>query len=222
MSKFNVIKQAKLFNQISLRERLLMFCALIICTVSILYFWIFDPSQIKQVKADKALSSSYQLENKLNNEIAEITLRLKKDPLRDINQKIAFSAQRLAVLDNQLEVKLVKFIHAKKMSVALSKVLNRSPGVKIVSLTTLPVSVVLSQEDNLTNEQAQKSTFYKHTLEVKLIGSYNAIYQYILNLEAIPEKFHWSVLTYKVSEYPLSEVLIQIYTLSDQQDLVSG
>ncbi|MCP5077110.1 MAG: MSHA biogenesis protein MshJ, partial [Psychromonas sp.] len=51
---------------------------------------------------------------------------------------------------------------------------------------------------------------------------YNAIYQYLLNVESLQEKFYWYSLDYQVSNYPLAEVTIQIYTLSDQRDLVSG
>lgn len=219
MIKSYFLKIEKLFNQISLRERILVFCSLIICVCSISYFWIFDPSINTQVKAEKSLNASYQRESKINKEIAEINLRLQRDPLQEINNKIAFATQTLTALDKQLDDKLVKFIHAKRMPSALANVLSRSPGVKVVSLTTLPVS-----QFNLSTDSAQPTdnVFYKHTLEVKLTGSYNAIYQYFLNLEAVQAKFYWSALTYNVDSYPLAEVMIQIYTLSDQQDLVSG
>jgi MSHA biogenesis protein MshJ len=227
MIKFDFAKIEQAFNKITLRERILIFSALLICTFSISYYWIFEPLMVKQVKADKALKSVYNQEKKLNNEIAQVKLRLRKDPLQAINNKIAFSMQTLTALDKQLDDKLVKFIHAKKMPVALTKVLSRSPGVKVKSLTTQPVSVFNSAVDTAENRAsdnsvADKAVFYKHTLELQLVGSYNAIYQYFLNLEAVPEKFYWSVLTYRVDAYPLAEVMIQIYTLSDQQDLVSG
>jgi hypothetical protein len=41
-------------------------------------------------------------------------------------------------------------------------------------------------------------------------------------MENLSEKFYWYSMDYKVSSYPLAEATIQIYTLSDQQDLVSG
>ena len=221
MIKLNFIKIEKAFNQISLRERILIFCALFICVFLISYFWVLDPALLKQAKAEKALQLSFQQENKLDNEIAEIKLRLQKDPVQEIDNNIAFSLQTLAILDKQLDDKLVKFIHAQKMPVALSKVLSKSPGVKVTSLTTLPVSGFNSSAD-AAGVQPVENIFYKHTLEIQLIGDYNAIYQYFLNLEASPEKFYWSALTYQVTDYPLAKVTVQIYTLSDQQDLVSG
>ena len=214
---FSQIEQA--FNNLTLRERAFIFCALLICVFSISYFWIFEPGILQQAKAEKALQLSYQQENSLDNEIAEIKLRLQKDPVQEINNNIAFSLQTLAALDKQLDDKLVKFIYAQEMPVVLSKVLARSPGVKVLSLMTLPVAVF-----NSSTGAAESATniFYKHTLEIQLVGDYNAIYQYFLNLEGLQEKFYWSALTYQVIDYPLAKVTVQIYTLSDQQDLVSG
>ncbi len=221
MSRLNFTEIEKSFNKMTLRERIIIFGAVLICVFSITYFWMLDPAMLKQAKAQKTLQLSYQQEDKLNSEIAEITLRLQKDPLQEINNQIAFSLQTLEALDKQLDEKLVKFIHAQKMPIALTKVLSKSPGVKVESLTTLPVQAFNSSQ-GIAGGEPVKNLFYKHTLEIQLIGDYNAIYQYLLNLETLQEKFYWLSLSYQVTDYPLAKVTIQIYTLSDQQDLVSG
>jgi len=172
---------------------------------------------LQQAQAEKALTISEQQDASLSREMAAINLRLQKDPLQEVNEQIAFSQQTLNALDKQLNKKLVKFILAQKMPIALTKVLGDSKGIKVESLTSLPVTAV-----NSAHDKAAENIFYKHTLEMKLSGSYNAIYQYLLNLEALQEKFYWSSLSYQVSDYPLADVTIQIYTLSAQKDLVSG
>ena len=123
-----------------------------------------------------------------------------------------------------LDEKLIKFIHAQKMPLALTKVLSKTPGIKVNSLISLPVQAFhAGQTETLAVEsEMPQNLFYKHTLEMQLVGDYNAIYQYLLNLENVKEKFYWSSLSYQVTDYPLAEVIIEIYTLSDQQDLVSG
>lgn len=220
MNKFSYAALDKSFNNLTLRERIIMFIALIVCTFLITYFWVLDPAWIQQSKVDVRLQKSVQEEKVLNNEIDVITRRLQQDPLEEVNNNIAFSEGILLQLDEQLDDKLVKFIHAQQMPIALTKVLSKSPGVKISGLKSLPVKVF-----NTSKEVAQPETqnrFYQHTLEINLQGNYNAIYQYLLNVEAIKEKFYWYSLDYKVSDYPLAEVTIRIYTLSDQQDLISG
>lgn len=220
MNKFSYSELDKSFINLTLRERVIMFTALIVCTFLITYFWIVDPAVIQQSKIDSRLQKIVQEEKVLNNEIELITRRLQKDPLEEINNKIAFSESTLVQLNKQLDDKLVKFIHAQQMSIALTKVLSKSPGVKISALKSLPVKVFNSSQETVESEKS--SLFYQHTLEITLQGNYNAIYQYLLNVETIKEKFYWNSLDYQVSDYPLAEVTLQIYTLSDQQDLVSG
>lgn len=220
MSKFSYTEVDKSFNNMTLRERFILFAALLICTISITYFWLVEPAILTQTKIQKSLQKSYQAEKVLKNEIAEVNHRLKQDPLEEINNKIAFSQATLVQLDKKLDDKLVKFIHAQKMPIALTKVLSRSPGVKISALKSLPVKAFNTEKK--ASEKSEQDTFYQHTLEITLLGDYNAIYQYLLNVESLKEKFYWYSMDYNVSNYPLAEVTIQIYTLSDQQDLVSG
>lgn len=217
MSKLNYSVLEKAFNKMTQRERFILFGALLVCSVSISYFWIVDPATIKQTNIERVLQKSVQEEKVISSEIATIKQRLKQDPLQEINNKIAFSKGTLVQLDQQLNGKLVKFIHAQKMPIALTKVLSKSPGVSISSLRSLPVKAF-----NSSSQNSDENIFYKHTLEISLLGDYNAIYQYLLNLETLQEKFYWYSLNYEVSNYPLAEVTIQIYTLSDQRDLVSG
>lgn len=220
---FNKLESS--FNKLTLRERVIIFGALFICIISISYFWMLDPANLKQMKAEKKLQKSYQQENKLDREIVAIELLLQKDPLKEINNQLAFSTQTLFRLDKQLDHKLVKFIHAQKMPQALATVLSKSPGITVSSLISLPVKTFNSKVITEGDKEKSKSTqnhFYKHSFEMQLVGDYNAIYTYLQQLEDVQEKFYWHSLTYKVENYPLAKVTIQIYTLSDQQDLVSG
>lgn len=220
MSKFSYGELEQSFNNLTLRERVIMLGAVVFCSFLITYYWVLDPATLQQRRVNNELQKSYQQQSVVDNEIEMIKRRLQQDPLEEINNKIAFAESTLAQLNQQLDDKLVKFIHAQQMAIALTKVLSKTPGVKISGLKSLPVKVFNASKEAET--APNPSLFYQHTLEIKLQGNYNAIYQYLLNVETLKEKFYWYSLNYKVSDYPLAEVTIQIYTLSDQQDLVSG
>lgn len=207
------------FNKLTLRERVITFFALILCTGSMTYFWMLDPGNMALIKAEKKLQTSYVQQNKLEKEINQIKLRLQEDPTQKINNEIVALQQTSLSLEGNLNSRLIKFIHANKMPLALSKVLAKSPGIKVNYLKTLPVHTFKAKTDS---GEEKKAMFYKHTLEVQLTGNYNAVYQYLRNLEALQDKFYWHSLHYEVTKYPLASVTLQIYTLSDQQDLVSG
>lgn len=208
------------FNQLTLRERVISFAGLLICSLSIAYFLMFDPANMAFTKADKKLQASHAQQLPIKHEIEQIKIRLQQDPLKIINNEIMVLKQTLLSLNKALDLRLVKFIHANKMSLALTKVLAKSPGIKVNYLKSLAVKSFTA-----TSTKAEgKATplFYKHSLEIQLSGNYNSVYQYLLNMEALQDNFYWSSLKYEVTTYPLAVITLQIYTLSDQQDLVSG
>ena len=220
MGNLDIKAFALKFNRLTLRERVITFAALFICTLSITYFWILDPANIQFIKAEKSLKVTSTQQSSMKSEIEKVKLKLRDDPLKTINNEIIALGQTSVSLDTQLNLRLVKFIHANKMPVALTKVLAKSPGIKVNYLKSLPVESFSNDSD--ANTEDKKVLFYKHTLEMELTGNYNAMYHYLRNLEALQDKFYWSSLKYEVTDYPLASVTLQIYTLSDQQDLVSG
>lgn len=220
MNKFSYTDLEKRFNKMTLRERLIMLAAVVLCSVFISYYWVIEPALLNQKRIESQIKKVVQQQELLNKDIVTTTKRLKEDPFESIVKKIAFTEVRLEELNAQLEDKLLKFIHAQKMPIALTKVLSRTPGVKITGLTSLPVKVFHTSQAE--GENAPPILFYQHSLEITLQGNYSSIYQYFVNVETLQDKFYWQSMDYRVSEYPLAEVTIQIYTLSDQQDLVSG
>ena len=223
MSKLNFSALNKAFNDITLRERLLIFGAFILGAFCIIYFWVVEPLMVEQVKLNEAFAQSVQQEHKIESDINEVKLRLEKESISKIERDIKAGKEKLEQLDKLLAV---KFIDAKKMPSALSAVLRKSPGVKLISLTTLPTSIRIFNESVKNSDDSDllidKNIFYKHTIEIHLSGNYKAIYQYLLNIDAVEGDFYWSALTYNVSDYRSAKVMIRIYTLSEQPELVSG
>lgn len=208
------------FNQLTLRERAISFSGLLLCCFSITYFLMFDPANIASAKANKKLQEYHVQQLPVKHEITQVKIRLQEDPLKTVNNEITTLKQTMLSLNKELDLRLVKFIHANKMSQALTKVLAKSPGIKVNYLKSLAAKSFTTTPTEA--EEKSTSLFYKHSLEIQLMGNYNSVYQYLVNMEALEDNFYWSSLKYEVTTYPLAIITLQIYTLSDQQDLVSG
>lgn len=208
------------FNQLTLRERVISFAAVLICCLAIVYFWRIEPAMLANEKAQKKIRESYNQQSSIQQEINQVELKLRQDPLTAINNDIKGLQQTLGSLDQQLTERLVKFIHANKMPIVLTKVLTKHPGIKVNYLKSLPVQSYETQPAQTSKQQSMK--FYRHSIEIGLTGNYRDIYQYLYNLEKLQDKFYWHSLKYEVTQYPLANVVLVIYTLSDEQDLVSG
>ncbi|TEW56741.1 hypothetical protein E2R68_01485 [Psychromonas sp. RZ22] len=220
MRSFDIKALDNQFKQLTQRERVSCFAALLICTLAVIYFWMLDPAAIATTKAEKQLQSTYTQQSAVDNEIGQVKLRLQDDPIKRTDQEIVALQQTLTSLNGQLSERLGKFIAADKMAEALSRVLAKTPGIKINYLTSLPVQLFDTDPDAADKDKS--APFYKHSLELQLTGNYSAVYQYLYNLESLQDEFFWYSLKYEVTKYPLASITLQVYTLSNQQDLVSG
>jgi MSHA biogenesis protein MshJ len=55
---------------------------------------------------------------------------------------------------------------------------------------------------------------------ITLQGDYFSTLNYLKSLETLPWRIHWDSIAYRVTEYPLAETRIQVYTLSFDEDLL--
>jgi MSHA biogenesis protein MshJ len=97
----------------------------------------------------------------------------------------------------------------------LKEILDVSPGLTLVSMKTLPVSQLFTI-DNKAPESATQKPLYKHGIEVSISGNYMALLAYMEHLQKYPKSLFWSQAKLDTSTYPVSELNLVIYSLSDQ------
>jgi len=51
-------------------------------------------------------------------------------------------------------------------------------------------------------------------VEIRLEGSYGQLLAYLTQLEKLPQRLLWGQLSYRVIDYPRSEMTLTVYTLS--------
>ena len=114
---------------------------------------------------------------------------------------------------------MTQFVDPTIVPSVLYQVLVQSKDLKvnIQHLKSLPVKPFYTE---LELQAEQSASIYQHTLEVKLTGSYDDVYQYLRRLQALETPLYWHALLYEVSKYPLANVTLQMYTLSTHADLI--
>lgn len=216
MNKFSINSLNKKFNKLEKRERVAIFAALIICFVSITYFWLVEPALLKQAKTVEYSQKTLKQNKKSLEKIAQIKLTLKRDPEKEMQAKITALQSQQKKLEGELQDKKIKFIN--KIPATLTKILNKDQNIKITSIRSLPVKKVGEVSSKVKN--TGKALFYQHTLELKLAGDYNAIYEYVLKLEVLTSQFYWYSFNYQVQNYPNASVVVRVFTISEHKDLI--
>ncbi|TEW51670.1 type II secretion system protein GspM [Psychromonas algicola] len=219
MNNLNVKSFASKFNAFSLRERVMVFAAVIVCFAGGLYLWVVEPFVITSMKQHEQLQTIHREQSLVKLQIEQVHSAKLAGVQQKTNAEITRLQQELQSLDNALTEPLTQFVDPKMMPSVLYQVLAQSKQLKvnIEHLKSLPVSPFYTELE-LQNEQT--AAIYKHTLEVKLTGSYDDLYQYLRRLQALEAPLYWHALLYEVSKYPLASVTLQMYTLSNHMDLI--
>ncbi len=213
------------FTKLQRRERVLFMVALTIVLYLLAYVVLLGP-QRAELKKLQLSSTNHQAE------LAGVSVSIdaaEKDALNR-GERMAADQAEIANLKKQIADAEVYYAHtngaisSSHMSAQLRQFLDTSPELALVSLKTYPVtpfqltdSGANSAGANQGSRDAKTSTknMYKYGAEISLKGNYLALLSYMKKLQAAPIHIFWSEAKLN-AVYPISELRLVIYSLSDQ------
>jgi MSHA biogenesis protein MshJ len=150
-----------------------------------------------------------------------------QDPNAASKREMNHLQQRLEALDKELQALAVGLVPAERLPQVLHDVIPNTGDLMLLGLQTLPVQkLTITGADTATNEGVQmvqahqQVDVYRHTVELKVRGSYFTVAEYLKQLEALPWRFYWDKLDYQVDSYPQAIATMQVYTLSAGEGLL--
>ena len=218
-----------MIDELSLRERAMIFAAAGFVVISLLNSLLLNPLLEKQ----KALSAQViQQQEKMKELQAEMQsqLQARRDnetsPLRVRSVQLK---QQLQELDGFLQSRRSRLVEPDKMADLLKQVLSKNGGLQLVALKTLPVSLLIEKpqavngaeqpvaaayaNDGKKQQGAQKQIF-KHGVQISVRGGYLELLRYVSALEKLPSQMFWGEVSLSVEQYPYSVLTLTLYTLS--------
>ena len=213
--KPHFIKLSDKFQQISLREQLLVLGCGFVVVIMLAYNLLFSPllSDSKYSQKNSA-SMSRELAN-LTEQADQLLIKLQEDPDATVRQRIVELERQIRSLDKQLVAQTKNLVPANKMAGMLESVLSDSKGLKLVELQSIaPMPILIDPENK------QQAGLYRHGVTLVFEGSYFDIQRYLEKLESLPWQFYWKKFDYLVAEHPMAKVELEIYTLSTNKAFI--
>ncbi|EKE01700.1 MAG: hypothetical protein ACD_21C00072G0023 [uncultured bacterium] len=157
--------------------------------------------------------------SKTNNSIKELELAI---PL--LKEQVFFTEKNLK--DNQEQAAKSKtekntpqtkdaslqLISPQKINEVLQDLLTARSHLVLLQLQNLPPKTAILPQTNLK--------VFEHGIIVKFQGNYFSTMNYLQAIEKLGWRIFWDKLEYKVIQYPIAEITLQIHTLSDQGDWI--
>lgn len=208
-------------DALTLRERVLLFAAMITLLVMLPYSFGIQPSLRKQqlllerIRQDQSQIDAMQKEMRA---IAEAQQDMPDTPAR---AKLEALEQRLAEVEQEISQKQQQLVPAERMPDLLRSVMGKGSPVEFLSVTSVaggPASVP-EAADAAAGESgalAQPLDIYKHGAEITVRGRYMDLLGYLSRLEKSEWRLLWGPLSLTVEKYPLVTLKATVFTLSTQ------
>ncbi len=217
-------------DALSLRERGLLLGSIIAAAYVLWTLLWHDGLSATGGGLEKQLHESQQQQQALQLEVATLSGLISGDPDKFKKQRIAELKKELEDLNSQLSELSQGLVMASHLPQVLEQVLRNSSSLTLVSVTTLPVEIVPLQQtvaekvvagvSEVVEGQDELTGIFKHSVELRLRGSYFQVLAYLQALEQLPWRFYWDWLEYEVDEYPGAEAVLRVYTISAEEGLL--
>ena len=165
-------------------------------------------------------------ESRQNIRVAEITLNSQDAVVDPDTVKRSYRdalRKQLAEIDQSMLGLQRGLVPPEKMAKLLEEMLARAGGLQLVSLRTLPVQRIDTQNGTpakpgdksaKTVHKESERTIYQHGVEVTLQGSYPDLLEYLAQLEKLSWQMFWGRISVDTEQYPKLRVTLTVQTLS--------
>lgn len=216
-------KLADRFAAYKVRERALMFAATIAVVALGGHTLAVDPARLRSAALSKQIAQQKVQIAALEAQAG--TLRSQsRDPDAANRASLAEARGRIADSEKALGRYASILVAPDQVPQLLQSLLGRHRGLTLVSLQSLTPEPLVALPEAKGGKSGDANpvkasllpgaNIYRHGIEIKVIGSYGDLLNYVAELEQAPQKLLWRRLNLAVVAYPRSELTLTIYTLS--------
>lgn len=132
--------------------------------------------------------------------------------------------------DEEMRVFTTDLVDPAQMRAVLEELLRRQDGLTLVSAVNLPAQPMLDDEGastppaDPTSSAAEPASdapkLYRHSFVLRLRGNYLDCLRYLEDVERLPWQIYWSRLELATDEYPVNDIVIELATLSLDEEWI--
>lgn len=199
-------------DAMSLRERGLLFIALVAVLGMLSQALLFSPLNNKQKHIVEQISSLQERAAASEQQIRTILQRQSTDP-NAANRRLQQQLNtQMLLLDKEISTKVKGLIAPQQMAKVLEAVLERQSGLKLLHIENLPSEPLVKPQEQKKNSVSVG--IYKHGVRLEFEGDYMSALAYLHALQSLPWVLYWDGLELSTVKYPKTHIVIVVHTLS--------
>lgn len=210
-------KLASKIDDLSLRERVLIFAALAFLLVSLVNTLFIDSLLAEQKKLSGQVVQQQEKMKEIQARVTALIEARKNDANSPLRLRLNQVKQQIADGDAYLQGRRDRLVAPEKIAGLLQQVLARNGRLQLVSLQTLPATSLIEKTSKPEDAGAavkQERQVFRHGVQLTVRGSYPDLLRYLTELEHLPSSMFWGMAALTVVQHPAAELTLTIYTLS--------
>lgn len=219
-------------NNLSLRERAMVFIGLIAVIFTLWDSFFMSPLALEQKKILADINKNNAERMVLVAKIQESIEKSNEDPDAENVEKLKVLRTRLIDIQAELESSTDNLVTPNDMPKILETVLHKTGDLTLNNLKSLGVTPLVAEkepekdvEDKSVEDETQLTAdnidnAYKHGLRIEFNGDYLTTLNYLKRLEELEWGFFWDNFELNVGEYPDAKASIEIFTLSLKEEWI--
>lgn len=222
MKRYWALAQAKI-DDLSLRERVMVFVAAAFVLISLLNAVLLDPLLTKQKALAAEVVQQQEKMKELHAQLEALIQAKRDDEHSPLRMRLAQLKEQLQEHDRYLQSRRDRLVEPGKMPALLEQVLNRNGKLQLVALKTLPVSLLVEKQQGGEGkaQAAGQKQIFKHGVQLTVRGTYLDFLNYLATLEKMPTQMFWGEVSLDVEQYPEALFTVTLYTLSMEETWLS-
>jgi MSHA biogenesis protein MshJ len=217
------------FEALNKRERLMVTCAIFAAAFFILNTLLISPTLTRQKRISTELATDNAQIETMRQELDLLSSTPVINPDTQNRQRISALQSQLKLLERDLNGLQSTLISPEEMPQLLRNLLKKNNSLKLIALKTLPATSLIENEStNLTGKEAiinvadnKNPPVFKHGVEITIEGRYLDLLEYISDLEKMPWHVLWSKVNLNAEDYPDTQLILTVYTLSLDKNWLS-
>ncbi len=195
---------ASRIDEMTLRQRGMLFVTLSLAVVALAHMLLIEPVLVKQKALIERSKRDQSQLSAVRAQLESVIRQQETDPEQNALRALE---QQLAAAEKALATKKEGFAAATRLPGLLKDLLGSGRAVRLESLRVLP------------GTQLEGSPLYRHGVEMTITGTYFDLLQYLSDLERLPARLLWGSAELNAENYPDVRLTLQVFTLSPERSL---
>lgn len=219
-------------DALSLRERAIVFAAVVFALLFLVNHFLLDPQFNRQKQFAEQIRQHQLRASEMHAAIQQKIKANELDPDAPEKARLEALKQQFRQTQGGLEELQKSLVPPEKMSSMLEDILQRNGKLKLLALKTLPVAAINDNAaKNATGKEVTAATanaaavasadavpaegfIYKHAVEITVQGSYPDMINYVAELERLPWRLFWGKAKLNAEDYTKASLTLTVFTLS--------